>query len=230
MTEELLAGEGFTDVQYVKTEGEVAAQSLARGEVDLGMNFVGPNLLRLEAGDPIVILAEGHVGCFELFGGEQIQAIRDLKGKTVAVRWLGGVEHVFLTVIVSYVGIDPQKDINWVVHELDESVRLLTEGKIDAVLAFPPLAQELREKQIGYIVVSSVSDHTWSQYFCCMVIGHREFVRKHPVATERSLRTSLKAANVCARQPEHAARFLVDRGFAQCYDYALQLMKDIPYG
>jgi len=230
MTEELLAGEGFTDVQYVKTEGGVAAQNLARGEVDLGMNFVGPNLLRLEAGDPIVVLAGGHVGCFDLFGGAQVQAIRDLKGKTVAVRWLGAAEQVFLSIMVSYVGIDPQKDVNWVVHDLDETVRLLTEGKIDAVLAFPPLAQELREKQIGHIVVSSVSDRPWSQYFCCMVIGHREFVRKHPVATKRALRAILKAANICARQPEHAARFLVDRPFAQRYDYALQLMKDIPYG
>jgi NitT/TauT family transport system substrate-binding protein len=43
------------------------------------------------------------------------------------------------------------------------------------------------------------------------------------------LRAILKAANVCALRPEHTARFLVDKGFAQRYDYALQTLKDIPY-
>jgi NitT/TauT family transport system substrate-binding protein len=72
-------------------------------------------------------------------------------------------------------------------------------------------------------------DRPWSQYFCCIVAGNREFVRKHPVATKRALRAILKTADVCALEPERAARFLVDRGFTQRYDYAVQALKDIPY-
>ena len=230
MAGEFLVEEGFADVEYVRTEFGVAAPLLARGEIDLGMNFVGPSLIRLEAGDPAVILAGVHVGCFELVVSERVRSIRDLKGKTVAVRWVGGPEHVFLASMVSYVGLDTQKDISWVTHSLEDSVRLLAEGKIDAVLAFPPLTQELREKKIGRLLVSSVMDRPWSQYFCCMVVGHPDFVRTHPVATKRALRAILKAANVCAVRPDQAARFLVDKGFAQRYDKALQLMKDIPYG
>lgn len=230
MAGEFLKEEGFADVEYVKTEGGLAAPLLARGEIDFGMNFVGPSLIRIEAGDPVVILAGLHVGCFELVGGERVRAIRDLKGKAVAVRWLGGPEHVFLASMVSYVGVDPQKDINWVTHSLEDSVRLLAEGKVDAVLAFPPLTQELREKKIGRVLVSSMADRPWSQYFCCMVVVHPDFVRRYPVATKRALRAILKAANVCAVRPDQAARFLVDKGFVQRYDYALQLMKDIPYG
>jgi NitT/TauT family transport system substrate-binding protein len=230
MAGEFLGEEGFADVEYIRGEGALAATLFARGEIDLGTNFVGPSLIRIEAGDPAVILTGLHVGCFELVGGEQVRAIRDLKGKTVAVRGLGGSDHVFLASMVSYVGIDPQKDIHWVTHSLEDSVRLLTEGKIDAVLAFPPLTQELREKKIGRVLVSSMMDRPWSQYFCCMVVAHPDFVRRHPIATKRALRAILKAANVCAVRPDQAARFLVDKGFAQRYDYALQLVKDIPYG
>jgi NitT/TauT family transport system substrate-binding protein len=230
MAEKLLHAEGFTEVQYVKTEGGVLAQNLARGEVDIGMNFVGPNIIQIEAGDPIVFLAGGHIGCFELFGSEQVRNIRDLKGKTVAVAWLGAVEYVFLAIMVAYVGMDPQKDINWVIHRPDESIGLLAEGKIDAFLAFPPAPQELRAKKIGHVVVNSTLDRPWSQYFCCMVAGNREFVRKYPVATKRALRAILKATNICALQPDHAAHFLVDKGFTQHYDYALQSLKEIPYG
>jgi NitT/TauT family transport system substrate-binding protein len=60
------------------------------------------------------------------------------------------------------------------------------------------------------VVVNSSLDRPWTQYFCCMLAGNREFVRKHPVATKRALRAILKAADVCAREPERAARFLVD--------------------
>jgi NitT/TauT family transport system substrate-binding protein len=108
-------------------------------------------------------------------------------------------------------------------------VRLFAEGKIDAFLGFPPQAQELRAQGIGHVVVNSSIDRPWSQYFCCMLAWNREFVRKHPVATKRALRAILKAADVCAREPERAARFLVDKGYTTRYDYALQALKDVPY-
>ena len=62
-----------------------------------------------------------------------------------------------------------------------------------------------------------------------MVIANREFARKHPVATRRALRAILKAADICAREPERAARLLVDKGHMKNYDYALQVLKDIGY-
>lgn len=227
LAQEFLSGEGFTDVQYVKTGIELFTKAVVSGAVDLTMNFSGPLLTRVDAGDPIVILAGVHVGCFELFGTDRVRSVLDLKGKTVAVLGLGTGPHIFLASIVSYVGLDPRKDINWVTHPAAESMRLLAEGKIDAYMGFPPEPQELRAKKIGHVVVNSMMDRPWSQYFCCMVAGNREFVRKNPVATKRALRAILKAADICAREPERVARFLVDKGYTSQYEYALQTMKDM---
>jgi NitT/TauT family transport system substrate-binding protein len=44
------------------------------------------------------------------------------------------------------------------------------------------------------------------------------------------MRAILKANQICALEPERAARLLVDKGFTPQYDYALQTMKEIPYG
>jgi NitT/TauT family transport system substrate-binding protein len=231
VAEELLQGEGFTEVHYVKAENFVDSQkALAAGAVDLTMFFSPPFLLYLEAGDPLVMLAGVHVGCFELFGTVRVRGIRDLKGKTAAVTGLGGPEHVFLASMAAYVGLDPRQDIRWVVHPPAEAARLLTEGQIDALLAFPPFAQELRAQQVGHVVVNSSYDRPWSHYFCCMATGYREFVRKHPVATKRAVRAILKAADLCAREPEWVAQLLVDKGYASRYDAALQSMKEVPYG
>jgi NitT/TauT family transport system substrate-binding protein len=62
-----------------------------------------------------------------------------------------------------------------------------------------------------------------------MAVGNREFVRQHPVATKRALRALLKATDVCAVEPERAARSIVDRGFTPSYAYALQTMQEVPY-
>ena len=231
VAEELLRSEGFTEVHYLKKAGTDGIETaLASGEADLNGHFAASSLLRLEAGDPIVILAGLHIGCFELFGTPEIRTIRDLKGKTVAVPARDNARYVFLASMVAYVGLDPRKDLNIVTHPGAESMRLLAEGKIDAYLGFPPEPQEMREQQIGHVVVNSTVDRPWSQYFCCMLVGNRQFVRTHPIATKRALRAILKAANVCALEPEQAARFMVDNAYARRYDYALQVMQEIPYG
>jgi NitT/TauT family transport system substrate-binding protein len=87
----------------------------------------------------------------------------------------------------------------------------------------------MQEQQIGRVLVNSTVDRPWSQYFCCILAGNREFVHRHPVATKRALRAILKAADVCALEPEQAAQFIVDKDYAKRYDYALQAIKEIPY-
>ena len=229
IAEELLRAEGFSDISYVELPGGSVSTLLAEGQADISMNFIGPNIIRLEAGDPVVFLAGVHVGCFEVFGNEGMKRISDLKGKSASVTTLNGAEHVFLASIAAYVGINPRKDITWVTHPAEESIRLFSEGKVDAIIGFPPQPQELRAKGIGRVIVNSATDRPWSQYFCCLVTGSREFVRKHPVATKRALRGLLKATDVCARTPDIAARSLIDRRFTPRYDYALQVMKELPY-
>jgi NitT/TauT family transport system substrate-binding protein len=231
VAEELLQAEGFTDIHYAEEQRlAVRMKLLASGETGLEVTFVGPFITRIDAGDPIVVIAGGHIGCFELVGTDQVRAIRDLKGKTVAVSDIGNPDHAFLASLLTYIGLDPRKDITLAIHPPAEAMQLLAEGKIDALLGFAPVPQELRARKIGHAVVNSTLDRPWSQYFCCMVAGNRAFVQKHPVATKRAVRAILKAADVCALEPQRAAQFLVDKDYVQRYDYALQTVQDLPYG
>ena len=147
---------------------------------------------------PIVALTGVHGGCYELFATDSVQSVRDLRGRTVAA--LSTAYQAFVAAMVSYVGLDPRKDITFVVEP--EAMQLFIEGKVDAILGFPPVPQELRARKIGHSVVNTTLDRPWSQYFCCMAVARREFVRKHPVATKRALRALVKATDVCAAEPE----------------------------
>jgi NitT/TauT family transport system substrate-binding protein len=230
VADELLRAEGFTDIRYVATEaGAPAALALARGEIDFTTNFSPPLIIGIDAGEPITIVAGEHVGCFELFAREGIRSIPELQGKTVGVQALGSSQYTFLSGMASYVGLDPAKDIRWVTSSSPKPMELFAEGKIDAFLGLPPEPQELRARNIGRVIFNSATERPWSQYFCCMLAGHRDYVRKHPVATKRVLRAIMKATDLCVTQPEQVAQRIVDAGFTPRYDYALQTLKEISY-
>jgi NitT/TauT family transport system substrate-binding protein len=231
VAEELLKIEGFTDVSYLEMPvGQPVSRRLRAGDADISMNFVAPNLIRVDQGDPVVFLAGVHVGCFEVFGADRVRKITELKGKTVPVVEIGGAEYVFFASIASYVGLDPRKDINWVVTDADEAARLFVDGKVDAYIGFPPRPQELRARKIGHVIVNSAMDRPWSQYFCCLITSSREFIQKHPVTTKRAIRAILRAADLCAAEPERAGRALVDKKYTPRYDYAVQVLRELPYG
>jgi NitT/TauT family transport system substrate-binding protein len=228
LAEDLLKEEGFNNIHYIPIINSVL-DSLASGELDLIMNFSSSLIVRMDTTESILILAGVHVGCFELFGSKGVNTILDLKGRSVGISGLGNVDHNFISSMISYVGLNPNRDINWIIQPLGELERLFTDDKLDAFLAFPPTAQELRAKKIGHVVVNSMMDKPWSQYFCCMIAGNRDFVQKNPIATKRVMRAILKATDICAKEPERVAKFLVDEGYTNNYDYALEAVQNIPY-
>ncbi len=226
---DLLKAEGFTDIQFIKTPlAEGPNEALAAGKIDMTMNDTAAFLMGLDSGMPIMLLAGIHTGCWELFGHEPIRSLRDLKGRSVAAPEKSS-RQAFVAAMVASVGLDPHKDIKWINHEPQESMRLFAEGKIDALMGFAPEPQELRSKKIGRVLLNTLTDRPWSQYFCCLAGAHQDFVRKNPVATKRALRAFLKAADLCVSQPVKIARMLVDRGVASNYDYTLQSVREIGY-
>ena len=230
VAEDLLRAEGFTDVRYVATNpGISTALALARGEIDFTTNYAPPMAISIDAGEQITIVGGEHVGCFEVFAREGIRSIADLRGKNVGVQSIGSSQHVFLSVIAAHVGLDPAKDIHWITSTSPKPMELFADGKIDAFLGLPPEPQELRGRNIGRVIVNSVLDRPWSQYFCCVLAANRAYIRKYPIATKRVLRAIVKAADLCASEPARVARQIVDAGFTPSYDYALQTIKEIPY-
>jgi NitT/TauT family transport system substrate-binding protein len=148
---------------------------------------------------------------------------------SVGVQGLGSTPHAFLAAMATYVGLDPVNDINWVTSGSVRPKELFIDGRIDAFLGFAPEPQELRDRGIGHVILNSTVDRPWSQYFCCLLIGNASFVHHHPIATKRVARAILKAADLCATDPEQVARRVVANGFTPRYDYALQALTDLPY-
>ncbi len=228
---ELLRAEGFDQVEFVQRTSEVnTAVLLGNAEADISLALTPSALLEMDAGKPVVLLAGGHVGCYELFTPPHIRAIRELKGKAISIPRREGGGHVIAQMILSNIGIDPHKDVEWRIDRWADVPRLLAEEKLDAYIGFPPEPQELRARKIGHVILNTREDRPWSQYFCCSVAGHREFIRKHPIATKRALRAILKGIEICASDPELAARAAATHNPRAKLEDVLQMVKDLRYG
>ncbi|HLW47268.1 MAG TPA: ABC transporter substrate-binding protein [bacterium] len=230
----LFRGEGFTDVRYVKmVKGTtIEVHTLAAGAADMAAIFPTDLINAVDAGVPFVTLMAVNGPCLELVGTEHVRTLSDLKAKTVtAAAVMKDAEAAFLANMLAYAGMDPRKDVHWVVNEPDKSMRLLAEGKVDAFIAVPPAPQQMRARKIGHVVLSTATDRPWSQYACCMAVARREFVQRYPVATKRALRAIAKAVQLCTSEPKRSARFLIDKKFnlGASYDETLQTLKDVPY-
>jgi NitT/TauT family transport system substrate-binding protein len=84
-------------------------------------------------------------------------------------------------------------------------------------------------QKIGRVIVNTAQDRPWKEHFCCMIAARREFVTRYPVATKRAVRAILKATDICAREPERAARSGVAKAYESSYDVALEVLKSVSY-
>ena len=224
--EELLQAEGFSDIRYLDTDGVAISHDLGRGKFDFATSLAMQHIAGIDAGAPITIISGVHAGCYELFAQPGIRGVADLKGKKVGLTATPDL----IQMMAAYVGLDPKNDLTLVSGPEANPLELFAEGKLDAYLALPPEPQELHARRVGHVILKTALDRPWSQYFCCALAGNREFIARYPVATKRVTRAVLKAADLCASEPERVARRLVDGGFVQRYDYALQTLNENPYG
>ena len=235
MAEPLLRKEGFKDIQYSKHEKPFEhKKDIIDGNIDFTADFAGTSIIDIVPGNQLVFIAGLHAGCYSLIGSDRIKSVRDLKGKKV---WAWGnirsKTHpvLFFKALIAYVGLDPDKDVQYVDVPKDEAIELFKRGKIDAFMSFPPGPQQLRAEGIGHALVDTNIDRPWSQYFCCMIIGRRDFIKNNPVATRKVLRSILTANDMVSQDPEMAAQMMVDRTLRKADDqkFLAQAYSEIPY-
>ena len=187
IAEDLLRAEGFTDIRYV--HAAASRRVVASGEIDFDFSpRHGSSLAWMPASRsrrwPACMSAA--TSCSRTSHPDHQRPEGQERRRPVARLGLAPA----LSIMAAHVGLDPQKDINWVTTADSTSMELFAEGKVDAFLGLPPEPQELRARKIGRVILNTTTDKPWSQYFCCLSFGNRDFVRDHPIATKRSLRAS----------------------------------------
>ena len=104
--------------------------------------------------------------------------------------------------MAAYVGLDPNKDLHWSTISPPSLWSCSPRASSTRIWRFRPKPQDLRARKVGHVILRTAVDRPWSQYFCCMLAANREYAARYPVATKRVMRAILKAADLCASEPE----------------------------
>ena len=151
---------------------------------------------RLDAGDSLTALAERALQVLRAVRARPDQADQRSQGQEGRHPRTRLERPLLLASIAAYVGLDHERDIDWVSNATGDLLEPFAAGEVDAFLGFPPEPQGLRARNVGRVILSTTWTGRGRSTCCCIVFGNRDFVRAHPVATKRYLRAVLKIADI----------------------------------
>ena len=195
---------------------------ILQGEVDIAAvpaNLAATLYQKTQGG--VTALAVNVLGVLYVgeLGGETVQTVADLKGKTLLATGKGATPEYFLRYILTQNGLDPDKDvaIQWK-SEPSEVVALLNaKGEGLAMLPQPYVTAAANQLGENFRIALSVSEE-WeklesdSRCTTAVVMARTAFVQEHPEQVQAFLEALSQSVQWVNEQPQEAAELCEQLG------------------
>lgn len=195
---------------------------ILQGEVDIAA--VPANLaatLYQKTNGQVTVLAVNVLGVLYIgeLGGDTVQSVADLKGKTLLATGKGATPEYFLRYLLTQNGLDPDKDvtIQWK-SEPSEVVALLNaKGSGIAMLPQPYVTAAGNQLGEDFRIALSVSEE-WeklesdSRCTTAVVMARTAFVQEHPEQVQAFLEALSRSVQWVNEQPQEAAELCEQLG------------------
>lgn len=213
------------ELEYTPTIVGAADELMPRilqGEVDIAAvpaNLAATLYQKTQGG--VTVLAVNVLGVLYVgeLGGETVQTVADLKGKTLLATGKGATPEYFLRYILTQNGLDPDKDvaIQWK-SEPSEVVALLNaKGEGLAMLPQPYVTAAANQLGENFRIALSVSEE-WeklesdSRCTTAVVMARTAFVQEHPEQVQAFLEALSQSVQWVNEQPQEAAELCEQLG------------------
>ena len=203
------------DVSLVKCEWANYKDVLALGGFDITHHLVMYFLKPVEQGLDVKFTGGIHRGCLRVqtLTKSPIQTVKDLKGKKIGVPGMGTPPFIFANRVLGANGLDPGKDVQWLVFPAGELGLALDKGDVDAVADSEPIGTLLTADGKVKNVADQAQDAPYKDEYCCAVLANGKFLAKNPKAAAAATRALLKAARWVETNPAAAARMSVEKKY-----------------
>jgi len=203
------------DVSLVKCEWANYKDVLALGGFDVTHHLVMYFLKPVEQGLDVKFTGGIHRGCLRVQAATKgnIHAVKDLRGKRIGVPGMGTPPFIFANRVLGANGIDPSKEITWLVFPAGELGLALDKGEVDAVADSEPIGSLLMADGKVRNVADQAQDAPYKDEYCCAVLVNGKFLAKNPKAAAAATRALLKAAKWVETNPAGAARMSVEKKY-----------------
>jgi NitT/TauT family transport system substrate-binding protein len=203
------------DVSLVKCEWSNYKDVLALGGFDVTHHLVMYFLKPIEQGVDVKFTGGIHRGCLRLQAAAKgnLRSVQDLRGKKIGVPGMGTPPFIFANRVLGANGIDPKKDVTWLVFPAGELGLALDKGEVDAVATSEPIGSMLVAQGKVRNIADQATDMPYSQEYCCAVLVNGKFLAKNPKASAAATRALLKAAKWVEANPVAAATLSVEKKY-----------------
>ena len=204
------------DVEFVKTDWEGLQGGLGLGRFDANYTLIMYLLKPIESGLDVKITGGVHSGCLRVQAGVKtdIKSPRDLKGKRIGVpTHLGSPPFLFTSRVLAANGMDPKKDVEWVVLPPDVLGLAVDKGQVDAVCDSEPIGSILLGQGKVRTIADQAEDAPYKDEYCCAVVVSGSLAKRDPASAAKVTRALFKGARWVEANPSAAAKMSVEKKY-----------------
>ena len=203
------------DVDLVKTDWDSMKDGLGLGRFDATHTLVAYVLKPIEQGLDVKLTGGIHKGCLRVQAGlkTNIHSVEDLRGKRIATSNMGSPPFIFTNRVLAAHGIDPARDVKWVVYPADAQMLALDNGQIDAVCDSEPIGTLMLKNGKVRNIVQEANDPPYNDEYCCVVSLSGRFAAQNPAGAAKVTRALLKAAAWVHVNPTAAVKLSVEKHY-----------------
>src|SRR5436305_5654817 len=196
------------EIELVKCEWANYKDVLALGGFDVTHHLIMYFLKPVEQGLDVKFTGGIHKGCLRVQTATKgnIHSIQDLKGKRIGVPGMGTPPFIFANRVLGANGIDPSKEITWLVFPAGELGLALDKGEVDAIADSEPIGSMLAAQGKVRNIADQAVDFPYSDEYCCAVIVNGKYLARNPKNSAKATRALLKAAKWVEANPKAAAK------------------------
>jgi len=142
-----------------------------------------------------------------------IRTVKDLRGKRIGVPGMGTPPFIFANRVLGANGLNPSKEVTWLVFPAGELGLALDKGEVDAVADSEPIGSMLLAQGKVRNIADQAVDMPYANEYCCAVLVNGKFLARNPKASAAATRALLKAAKWVEANPKAAAKLSVEKKY-----------------
>jgi len=207
------------EITYFRASAD-AISAIVAGDLEFGLTSDVPLLKAIEAGVPIKAIGliyyaskkEGHIGtAYTALNESGIKNVEDLRGKRIAIPYVGGDTHINIVALLKEHGINPDEDVTFVVVPWPFMIEALIKGEVDVVGLLPQHLTVMELEGINYTIVTSSVD-LLPRIESLIIYASTDYIEENPDVVRRFLRAFYRGQAYVETRPEAYKRYLADYG------------------
>lgn len=196
---------------YQGASGQTLIQSIATNKTDAGAGLLYDWVKPLEQGLDVKLFVGSHGGCTRLLASKAsgVTTLEGLKGKKIASYDVASPPKHSFQVALAKVGLDPERDVEWLNVPFDLVGEVVGRGEADALAHLDPWAYS-HKKKFDLVEVANTQTGSFEGAVCCVLGVNSAFLEANKDAIRRLAEADIEIHEYAAAHPDEVAKWFVD--------------------